>query len=163
MHSNVGQILGLKGDFRGALLHHQCALQITRTLSISEQNGLHTIFNNMGDICVRQAESQALKRTDVELQSIATYHNNIGGVLKLLHHRDELAATYNNIGSISFHLKDYDTALLNYQKCLAIQRRSLPSKHPLISDTCCNIAMVYDAQSNYIEATRYIKEAETFS
>jgi tetratricopeptide (TPR) repeat protein len=209
MHRNVGQILALKGDLNGALLHQQCALRITQTLPISEQCELNKIYNNIGDICVRQAEAQlfkvkrkpediiylleqglqyfqtalylALKDSEVDLQSISVYHNNIGGALMFLKRFDEaldsfnqclqieldllpsthfsLATTYNNIASVSFHLGNYDNALLNYHQCLAIQRRSLPSKHPLISDTCCNIAMAYDAKTDYKEAIKYAKEA----
>lgn len=150
MHSNVGQILSLKGDFNGALLHNKCALRITQTLPMSEQRKLHTIFNNIGDICMRQAEAQggkpstkpqdlldvltqglqyfqtalylALKEAKTDLKSIAVYHNNIGAVLKLL--------------------LRYKEALESFNRCLEIELKVLPSTHFSLATTYNNIASV---------------------
>jgi tetratricopeptide (TPR) repeat protein len=160
MHSNVGQILAVKGDLNGALLHEQCALRITQTLPISKQRKLHVIYNNIGDICMRQAEAQsfkinrkaqeilyilmqalqhfqtalslALEDSKVNLQSISVYHNNIGGALKLL--------------------LRYDEALDSFNRCLQIELNILPPTHFSLATTYNNIASVSFHLGDYDKA-----------
>ena len=160
MHANVGQILSLKGDLTGALLHNYCALQTLNTLPVSERRNLHTVFNNMGDICIREAEvdacrpghksedifyvfsqglqfyrtalSLALNDPDKNLKSIAVYYNNIGGVLKLL--------------------KRFDEALEYFNKCLLIELDILPSAHFSLATTYNNIGSVAFYLKDYTTA-----------
>jgi tetratricopeptide (TPR) repeat protein len=160
MHSNVGQILAKKGDLDKALFHQQMALQIQKTLSATEQQKMHFLYNNMGDIFLRKAGILAIENKDngmaiihliekalvhfkyalnlamqgskVDRKAIAVYHNNIGDALKSLGRIDE--------------------ALDSFNRCLEIELELLPSTHFSLATSYNNIASVSYYNKNYDKA-----------
>ena len=61
--------------------------------------------------------------------------------------------TYNNVGALFDNQGKYDEALVEYRKCLAVQKAKLDKNHPDVAKTYNDIALVLDrGQGQYDEA-----------
>jgi len=72
---------------------------------------------------------------------------------------EDTAVVYGNIGSMYDDRGDYDNALVQYQKALAIQEKVLDTEHPNTATTYHNIGSVYDNMGKYEQALVYYLKA----
>jgi tetratricopeptide (TPR) repeat protein len=67
--------------------------------------------------------------------------------------------SYNNIGEVHRNKAEYDKALENYQKSLAIKLKQLGPDHPSVATSYHNIAFVYKAKKDLPKAKEYWEKA----
>ncbi|CAF1679904.1 unnamed protein product, partial [Adineta ricciae] len=72
----------------------------------------------------------------------------------------DLAASYNNIGSVYALMSDCRNALLFHEKSFQIRQRSFPPNHLDLSMSYNHIAAVYEfMENNYAKALTYYEKA----
>ena len=98
---------------------------------------------------------------------IADYHKALRYYQRALHRAmvqegekgENVATSYNNIGSVYSSQGDYPKALEMYQKALAILLDVLGANHPYVATSYSNIGVVYDSQGNYPKALEMYQKA----
>ncbi|MBR5493294.1 MAG: tetratricopeptide repeat-containing protein, partial [Alistipes sp.] len=71
----------------------------------------------------------------------------------------DIAASYNNIGSVYDAQGDYTRALEYHQQSLAIMKQFFGESHPDIATSYNNIGAVYAAQGDYARALEYYQQS----
>ena len=66
--------------------------------------------------------------------------------------------TYNNLGRVYSIKGDYPNALEYYEKCLAIQLKTLGAEHPSVATSYNNLGTVYSKQGDYPKALQYYEK-----
>ncbi|CAF0901463.1 unnamed protein product [Adineta steineri] len=74
-------------------------------------------------------------------------------------HENDKAFIYHELGRIKYNLKDYQKALINYEKSLEIKQKNLPPNHADFANLYNNIGLVYKHEGNYSEALSSHKKA----
>jgi tetratricopeptide (TPR) repeat protein len=70
-----------------------------------------------------------------------------------------VAGSYNNIGLVHYNKGEYDKALENYQKALAIDLKQLGPEDTLVAISYNNMAFVYKAKKDLAKAKEYWEKA----
>ena len=73
--------------------------------------------------------------------------------------RGQLSYLYNELGLALDNAAQYDKALENYQKALAIQLKQLGPGHPSVATSYNNMAHVYYAKKDLAKAKEYLGKA----
>jgi tetratricopeptide (TPR) repeat protein len=75
-----------------------------------------------------------------------------------------VATTLNNIGTVFWNKRDYENALVNYNKSLQIRKRVLGPDSIQVATTLNNIGLFYDKNCDYEKALEnYNKCLEIYS
>jgi tetratricopeptide (TPR) repeat protein len=69
------------------------------------------------------------------------------------------AKAYNSLGAIYLQKKDYDNAIFNFEKALAIKYKLLGEKHPETATSYNNIGIVYSRKGDYDNAIKYYQKS----
>ena len=72
---------------------------------------------------------------------------------------EEVATSYNKIGSVYYEKGDYDKALEYHLKALDIREHVLGTEHPNVASCYNNIGVVYDNKGDYDKALEYHQKA----
>ena len=70
-----------------------------------------------------------------------------------------MATSYNNIGLVHDAKREYDKALENFRKSLAIDLKQLGPGHPSVATSYYNMAHVYYAKKDLAKAKEYMGKA----
>ncbi|CAF4171589.1 unnamed protein product, partial [Adineta steineri] len=71
----------------------------------------------------------------------------------------DLAASYNNIGSVYDSMGQYSKAFSFYEKSVEIFQKTLPSNHPYLATSYGNIGSVYEKMGEYSKALSFYEKA----
>ena len=72
-----------------------------------------------------------------------------------------LATSYNNLGSLFYHMGDYPQANSYYQKALAIDEKVLESEHPSLATIYNNLGELFRVIGDFQQANSYYQKAQT--
>ena len=70
-----------------------------------------------------------------------------------------MATTYNNGRGAYSRKGHYDKAVEHYEKCLAIETKSLPADHPDLADSHYNVGKVYAKRRDKEKALEHLQKA----
>ena len=68
----------------------------------------------------------------------------------------QLSVLYNELGDALHHAAQYDQALENFRKALAIDLKQLGPGHPSVATSYNNMALVYYAKQDLAKAKEYL-------
>ncbi|CAF1243343.1 unnamed protein product [Adineta steineri] len=77
----------------------------------------------------------------------------------LPHDHPNIAAVYNNIGTVHAKRDELNLALKNYEIANEMRRKQLPSNHPHIADSLNSIGGIYRAKGDFNTALDYVQQA----
>lgn len=183
LHSELGGIYGMRGDYPRAQEHFERSLHARKT--IDDLPGMIISHNNLGYLWQLQSEyDRALEHYRIAeglarkinlryalvfaanneantLRSMGAYTEAAARCLEALtlsqemQDRHNIAQIYNTIGVIAYHQGNYEQAHEAYDKALQIHRE-LRSVHQEGS-TLANLAVTLNAQGRFLEATTSAK------
>ena len=139
------------GDYGGALISYERALEIRERSLPPNHPDLAMTYNNIGLVYQTLGEySKALSSHDkaLKIREQSFPHND-----------PILAMSYGNIGLLYDDMGEYSKALSSHQRALEIQEQSLPSNHPTLATTYNNVGSVYQAMGEYSKALLYYERA----
>lgn len=145
---SMGCVYQKRADHQQALKYYQKALDIWQAIDgNSKPLRMAECLNNMG--CIYELDrsySQALLSHREALSIRGQYEVDIG-------------SSYNNIGNIYLLLGEYEVALENYNYALTAKSKALPSVDSSLALTLRNIGLVYEADEDPKEASKFYKRA----
>jgi tetratricopeptide (TPR) repeat protein len=170
----LGNAYFLQGNYQLALKHYQEAGDILPDVRTTEPK--NETQNDQGTLLHPTLNLNLLTRSQI--------YNNIGCIYQRLgnHERaleflkkssnaarddncqsSDLAKSYNNIASVYVDIGDYDSALKNYREALDIALRTLPTRHPSITQYLDNIASLERRTSRSDDVTSAAKRFQNLT
>ena len=141
-----------KKDYEKAVFYAQKAIAIQRQLTDADHPDMALLYNDIGLIYDNYGKSDSAllylqKAIDNQLKKAS---NNIG-------------FTYTNMGQVYHRAKDYDKAVLFFQKSLAVKTKILKAQSPALAETYNLLAKTYLAKKDYENAENCLKKSLNIS
>src|SRR5215212_4864555 len=185
LHSTLGAIYGMRGDYPRAREHFEHSLQL-RT-EVDDLPGMTVSNNNLGYLWQLQSEyaraiekyqvaeelakkinlryavvfaagNAALALINMGLYSDAEARcNEVLIIAREINAQQNIAQSYDLLGLIAYHQGRYDRALEAYQQALKLNR-DLGSAYPE-GNVLMHIALTLNARQHYAEATQQAQQA----
>ncbi len=146
----LGDLEHLRGDYRGALLHHRAALVVReRTFGSDQLPTADSVFGLGSD-------HEALGELD-----IAISHYVRALKIQQILGPDDLATarTYNNLGRACYAGRNFADARRFHGAALAIRRRTLGEQNPEVATSLNNLGAVARAEGDLAGAMKLFKQA----
>ncbi|UJR18513.1 hypothetical protein I4U23_005420 [Adineta vaga] len=122
IYNNIGLVYDLKGNHTHALQYYNKSLAFLDNVTQDKQSSLALHYNNLA------ATYFAKKDYDTAI----LYYNM---TLKVQTNLADLATTYNNLGTLSREIGDFDSALKSFTVSLEMSLKCLPIYHPDLAAT----------------------------
>ena len=145
MLSNIGAIYFNGGDYTNAVDYYIKSLRVGE--QINDTLRIATALVNIGAVYYSKPATH-----DMALE----YYKKALPLSEKLGDNDAIGTTTVNMGEIYFARKDYDSALIFYERSLEAYRKSETGNVPYSLN---NIGKVYAIKGNYDKAIEYQKEA----
>ena len=149
----LGELARLRGDFDGAVSHHQEALAIRTELLGEKHLDIAESLHALGVAFYFQSEYEAAEV--VELESLAMY-------VELLGENDERVANVNNsLGSVMHNTDRYEEAEKRKRDSLKVFRHLFGDIHPNVASVLNDLALVLEDVGRLEEAETTFNESLT--
>jgi class 3 adenylate cyclase/tetratricopeptide (TPR) repeat protein len=185
LHSELGGIFGMRGDYPRAREHFEHSLELRER--VDDLPGMSASHNNLGYLWQLQSEyeraiehyqvaEELARRINLRRMVVFAENNAAGALISIgkyataeekAHHalrlshelndRHNIAQIYDTLGVIAYHKGEYDTALTCFETELQIHQ-SLGSSYQE-ANTLMNKAMVLNARSSFAEARSVAQRA----
>jgi tetratricopeptide (TPR) repeat protein len=153
LHTALGGVLQMIGDYAAAESLHQRALALYEQVLGAEHPNVARSLNNLAELYRIQgrygaAEPLYQRALAIREQSLEPQHSDV-------------AASLNNLGVLYYEQGRYGAAEPLYQRALAIVGQTLGAEHPDVATSLNNLALLYKAQERYTAAEALLQRALT--
>jgi CHAT domain-containing protein/Flp pilus assembly protein TadD len=153
IYNDRGGLRTYQSDFRSAVQDFELALQLYRTLGMSESVDAAKTLNNLGN-AHRELGDMARARTELE-QALELKTRLLGP------RHPSTASTVNNLGLVAEQTHDYASAAAYYGRAMAIYQRTLGAGHANVASVATQYGRLQSTMGHYRQALHLLERART--